>query len=112
MLFSKQILNGSQDFFFHSNVLIFIHFFKYEIIETHARAFLKLIILGIATVLNDYKSTNYFLNAPTDEFYVIVYWHNSVQHVSCRLELLKETFFSVIYYYGFHILIWKALKTK
>jgi hypothetical protein len=45
----------------------------------------------------------FYINAPTDEFYLIVYWHNSVQHVSCRLELLKETFFSVIYYYGFHI---------
>ena len=37
--------------FLHFNILIFIYFFKYEIIETHARAFLTLIILGIATVL-------------------------------------------------------------
>ena len=32
MLFSRQLLNGSQDFFF--NVLILIYFFKYETIET------------------------------------------------------------------------------
>ena len=50
VLFSRQILNGSQIFFCHSKTLFFIYFFKYEIIETHARAFLTLIILGIATV--------------------------------------------------------------
>ena len=36
--------------FFHFNILIFIYFFKYEIIETHARAFLTLNILSIGTV--------------------------------------------------------------
>ena len=53
VLFSRQILNGSQDFFFHFNILFFISFFRYEIIETHARAFLTLNILGIATVKGD-----------------------------------------------------------
>ena len=35
VLFSRQILNGSQDFFL-INTLIFIYFFEYETIETHA----------------------------------------------------------------------------
>ena len=30
---------GSQDFFFHFNILILIYFSKYETIETHASAF-------------------------------------------------------------------------
>ena len=43
------ILNGSQDFFlFH----IFIYFFKYETLETHARAFLPFIILAVGSVNN------------------------------------------------------------
>ena len=33
VLFSRQILNGSQDFFLF-NILAFIYFFEYEIIET------------------------------------------------------------------------------
>ena len=49
VLFSRQILNGSQDFFLF-NILIFIYFFEYETIETHARAFLTLNILFIGTV--------------------------------------------------------------
>ena len=50
MLFSRQLLKGSQDFFFCFNILIFIYFFRYETIETHALAFLALIILAIGTV--------------------------------------------------------------
>ena len=50
VLFSRQILNGSQDFFFLFNILIFIYFFKYETIETYARAFLTLNILAIGRV--------------------------------------------------------------
>ena len=38
---------GSQDFFLFD---ILIYFFRYETIETHARAFLTLIILAIGTV--------------------------------------------------------------
>ena len=49
MLFSRQILNGSQDFFVF-NIFIFIFFFKCETIETHARAFLTLNILAIGRV--------------------------------------------------------------
>ena len=45
VLFSKQLLNGSQDFFF-----IFIYFFKYKTIETHARAFLLLNISAVSSV--------------------------------------------------------------
>ena len=37
-------------FFFRFNILIFIYYFKYETIETHARAFLPLIILSVDTV--------------------------------------------------------------
>ena len=50
VLFSRQLLNSSQDFFFHFNILIFIYFFKYKTIETHARAFLPLNISAIGTV--------------------------------------------------------------
>ena len=39
VLFSRQLLKGSQDFFFHFYILILIYFFKYQTIETHARAF-------------------------------------------------------------------------
>ena len=42
MLLSRQILNGSQDFFF--SLTLFIYFLKYE-----TRAFLTLIILAIGT---------------------------------------------------------------
>ena len=52
MLFSRQILNGFQDFFFF-NPSIFIYFFKYETIETHARTFLTLNILAIGRVSGD-----------------------------------------------------------
>ena len=37
-------------FFVLFNTLIFIYFFKHETIETHARAFLTLIILAIGRV--------------------------------------------------------------
>ena len=50
VLFSRQILNGYQEFFF------FI-FFRYETIETHARAFLPLIILSVVSVSG--SSTKY-----------------------------------------------------
>ena len=46
MIFSKQILNGSQDILFIFMAL----FFKYETIETHACSFLAFIILTIAGV--------------------------------------------------------------
>ena len=52
VLFSRQILNGSQNYFFHFNILILIYCFKYETIETHARAFLTLNTLSIGTVNN------------------------------------------------------------
>ena len=50
VLFSRQILNGSQDFFFLFNILIFIYLLKYETIETHARAFLTHNIFAIGRV--------------------------------------------------------------
>ena len=52
VLFSRQLLNGSQDlfFFFRFNTLIFIYFFKYKTIETHARAFLPLNISAVGSV--------------------------------------------------------------
>ena len=49
VLFSRQLLNGSQDFF-HFNIFIFIYFFKYKTIETHARAFLSLNISAVGSV--------------------------------------------------------------
>ena len=48
VLFSRQLLNGSQDFFFRFNILIY--FFKYETIETHARVFLPLNISAVGSV--------------------------------------------------------------
>ena len=47
VLFSSQILNGSQDFFLFN---ILINFFRYETIETYARAFFKVIIFSIGSV--------------------------------------------------------------
>ena len=38
--------------FFLFNILILIYFFKYETIETHARAFLTLTISAIGTVFS------------------------------------------------------------
>ena len=49
VLFSRQILDSSQDFFL-CNTLIFIYSLKYEVIERHASAFLTLNILAIAGV--------------------------------------------------------------
>ena len=51
VLFSRQILYCSDDFFFSLiHILISNYFFKYETIDTHARAFLALIILAIGWV--------------------------------------------------------------
>ena len=50
VLFSRQLLNGSHDLFDIFSI-IFIYFFKYETIETHARAFLALIISAVASVI-------------------------------------------------------------
>ena len=50
MLFSRNPTR-LPGFFFLFNTLIFISFFKYETIETHARAFLTLIILAIGTAV-------------------------------------------------------------
>ena len=47
--------------FFHFNILIFIYFFKYKTIETHARAFLPLNISAVGsvhTVANELKFNN------------------------------------------------------
>ena len=51
VLFSRQLLNGSQDFFFRFSTLIFIYFFKYKTIETHARTFLPLNISAVGSVV-------------------------------------------------------------
>ena len=50
MLFSRQLLKGSQDFFFRLNILISIYFLKYKTIEIHARAFLPLNISAVGSV--------------------------------------------------------------
>ena len=56
VLFSRQILNGSQDFFFLFNILIFICLFKYETIETHARTFLGCVFLSLGLCPCCYKA--------------------------------------------------------
>jgi hypothetical protein len=48
VLFSRQLLNGSRDFFLCFNILIFIYFLKYKTIETHA--FLPLNISAVGSV--------------------------------------------------------------
>ena len=69
MLFSRQILNGSQDL----NTLIFIYFLKYITIETNVRAFLTLIILFIAgvckqrTAVDSSKTNHLFLELIPDD---------------------------------------------
>ena len=50
LLFSRQLLNGSQDFFSPFNMSIFIYFFKYKTIETHAGVFLQLNISAVGSV--------------------------------------------------------------
>ena len=50
VLFSRQLLNGSQDVNFSLISLNFHLFFKSETIETHARTFLTFNILAIGTV--------------------------------------------------------------
>ena len=51
VLFSRQLLTGSQDFFFVClNFLIFIYIFRYKTIETHAPAFLPLNISAVGSV--------------------------------------------------------------
>jgi hypothetical protein len=49
VLFSRQLLNSSHDLF-HIFSMIFIYLFKYETIETHARAFLALNIVTVGSV--------------------------------------------------------------
>ena len=52
VLFSRQILNGSQDFFFSFiHIKFFIHFSKYETIETYAREFFMVINFSIGRVI-------------------------------------------------------------
>jgi hypothetical protein len=50
VLSSRQLLNGSHDLN-HIFSIIFVYFFKYETIATHARAFLALIISIVGSVL-------------------------------------------------------------
>ena len=50
MLFRRQLLNSSQDFVLSFKYFNFHLIFKYETIETHARAFLTLNILSIGSV--------------------------------------------------------------
>ena len=45
--FYIKIDQNFQKKYFHFNILIFNYSFKYETIDTHAHAFLALIILGI-----------------------------------------------------------------
>ena len=49
VLFSRQLPNGSQDFF-HSNILIFIYFFKYKNDFAYVLQFFSLISDGLGSV--------------------------------------------------------------
>ena len=61
VLFSKQLLNGSQDLFCF-NILIVIYFFRYETIETHACAILPLSISAVGSVSWLTSYTNSFVS--------------------------------------------------
>jgi hypothetical protein len=50
------------DLFFFFNILILNYFFKYETIETHARAFLALIILAIGRVPHSLLNAKHIFN--------------------------------------------------
>ena len=53
VLFSRQILNGSQDIFFSLiHTIFFIYLVKYETIETYTPAFFMVIIFSIGIVNN------------------------------------------------------------
>ena len=60
--------------FFLLNTLIFIYFFTYKTTETHARAFLTLIILAIAGVKED-----------SSAFEITELWYNCLQYSWRRL---------------------------
>ena len=64
VLFSRQLLNGSHDFFCF-NILILTYSFKYKTIETHAREFLPLNISAFGSVsgLATYSSLLSFTSA-------------------------------------------------
>ena len=59
MLFSRQLLNGSQVFFYL--ILYFDLFSKYITIETHARTFLPLNILATGSVGSNLFDIQFFL---------------------------------------------------
>ena len=52
VLFSRQLLNGSQDFFSCFDTLIFIYFFKYETIFLYVLQFFLLIFFCLDSVKN------------------------------------------------------------
>jgi hypothetical protein len=60
LLFIRQILNSSKDFFL-CDIIILIYFFRCETIDTDAHAFFIVIILSIVGV---YIDTRAFLNGP------------------------------------------------
>jgi hypothetical protein len=78
VLFSRQLLNGSHDHFDIFSI-IFILFFKYETIETHARAFLPLIIVTVGSV-------HYKLSLPCSQY----------QNNQITLKVFSPTYVSML----------------
>ena len=50
LLLSRQLLNGTHDFFVLCNIFIFIYFVKYKTIEIHANTFSILNISAVGSV--------------------------------------------------------------
>ena len=74
VLFSRQLLNGSQGFFFRFNILMFIYFLKYKTIETHARTFLPLNISAVGSVYCDLSMLQLKLQSKMDSMVDTLCW--------------------------------------
>ena len=102
VLFSRQILNRSQDFFLF-NILIFIYLLKYETIETHGCAFFTLNILSIGTVRQFRSYSEWCLNPSwiiheglAKEFKALLYSYSRVFYKPCYDKHPLYAFFHAI----------------
>ena len=98
-------VNGSHDFFLFS-ILIFIYFSKYETIETHAHAFLTLILLAIAGVYGDIEggfqeSRSRKWEESRYSFACLRLWSNNINFVYLKLDYfyIKMTKFKVLHFF-------------
>ena len=73
VLFSRQLLDGSHDFFVRFNILILIYLFKYKTIETHARAFLQLNISAVGSVQYVLQQIYLTVNLVLSSFFALIH---------------------------------------